>query len=210
MFVWIMVFTKVMIIKGFLLSNNDVLSLVKYLMEFMSHVDFYKFLNTDFSKYKETDKALWIIYNAYMINNLLSRFQGIQLYEWPCCTKVDDCYILGIKVKQYDRLAVRCDKCDTHTLCATCLGQTENGYYDIDRILDSVFQVDETHICKWCHNDKKATSPSCKFCNHHLLENASMKLQTEDFKDCRLHKWFDTITQTPQYFYMLDDCTSCR
>lgn len=206
-----MVFTKVMLLQGYVLSQKDVLSFIDYLKIFMGDVGnrHYKFLHTDFKEFDENKIREWISNKKAKINDLISRFMGIRLFSWPCCTKISDVYFLGVITKKYNRLRVRCNKCEKYSLCDTCIGQTENGFFDVSKILNTVFIVDDSHICQWCFNDKKEDVQQCKFCNYDKLIKAGMYLRQHNFRDERLEKWFNDSKLPTNFIYMLDDCLSC-
>lgn len=203
-----MVFTQLMVIKGYLLSQNDVFDFVRFLQKNMKSIRHqYEFLRMDIDKIDDKDD--WFMSYIPNINDFISRFKGIQLFTSPCCSDVAcKSFILGNKIKSYDRLNAKCNNCPSpHTLCDNCLGQTENGFYDVTKIFDKITQINEFHVCKYCNNDKRGDSENCKFCNWRSIIDKNISLSPTDNKDIRLKDWISN--RTANYYYMLDDCLSC-
>jgi hypothetical protein len=203
-----MVFTKVMVLKGYLLSIDEVFQLLEYLQNYMIDAGkYYKCLIIDPPNIK--NKKEWLIENLYELNNaVFSRFKKIQLYTPPCCSKMcQEYYVLGHCVKIYRRLDVQCEKCTNYFCCDTCLGQTENGFYDMNKLFNEIVEVNEKHVCGWCNNDKKDELNNCKFCNCQKLVEDGMTKRFDNFIDSRLNKW--ASDKSIKYYYMLNDCLSC-
>ena len=202
-----MVFTKIMILKGYLLTVNDVFEFVEYLQKLLGvHKKYYKFLDVELSDIK--DKNEWLIDNTHELNKILFRFKQIQLYTYPCCSDLQDVYyILAQCIKYYDRIYVECKNCSNFYCCDACMGQTENGYYDMKKVLDEIVEIDEKHICKWCNNDKRSDTKNCNFCDWQNLKSLGMHKRPIIFIDPRLSEW--AKNKPIKYYYMLDDCLSC-
>lgn len=135
-----MVFDTVQIIRGHLLSHDDLCNFVEYLKNFFGADELKNFFGVDESKrYPFLDeKSFDPRENLHLINDLISRFKGVKLYAWPCCSGVEGKYLLGHSVKKYSRLTVKCDVCEEYTCCDVCLGLTENGLYDVRKIFNEV------------------------------------------------------------------------
>ena len=65
-------------------------------------------------------------------------------------------YILGLKVhKYYHKVGFRCDKCEKYSLCDNCIGQTNNGVYDVRAMVTDSVEVNLRHVCLNCFADNK-------------------------------------------------------
>lgn len=204
-----MVFNHVMLLKGYLLTIDETFDFLKFIYDFMDNSRYlYKFLKKDPAIIPEKHREYFLMNHMAEINDLLIRFDKIQIYTPPCCSGISyKQFVVGHCLKQYERIQVGCDKCiNTPYCCNTCIGQTENGYYDIDVIFDNFLEVNKNNICQYCHNDKREELESCNFCNFVELEHDGMRLR-EIKTDERLNEW--TSKRNVKYYYMLDDCISC-
>lgn len=107
------------------------------------------------------------------------------------------------------------DICGPYHVCNECLGTTNNGTYDVDKILNSVVECPNEHICHYCKNDNRCVYEECKRCG-----SAPLKLTPgqKDHRDeynlinpselCIARNKVDSTKQI-KYYYMLDDCLSC-
>ncbi len=204
-----MVFSHVQILKGYLLSIDEVFDLLKFLNGYLNGQNHYPYLKDIDNVYDLKDKKEWLLYYTDEVNReILRRFRGIQLYTPPCCSKENiNTFVLGNCIKKYDRLDVKCEKCEKYTCCDGCLGETENGYYDANEIFSNFVEIDEDRICSWCNNDQKEKDAVCRFCRHHELEAAGMRLSPEQYPERRLNVWIKE--RRPKYYLSLDDCLSC-
>lgn len=81
---------------------------------------------------------------------------NITVFQFPCCSKNNGVkYIIGESLHKYYRKHTRCDKCEKYTVCDTCIGQTNNGYYDVDAIFSGPVEANIHHICLHCFADNK-------------------------------------------------------
>jgi len=196
-------YREVIIVKGYILSIEDVYDLVKFLRGMFTGRNrlVYPCLSAPAKKIANKSRS-WVDDNLFEINDILSRFNGITLYRSVCCSK-EKRYILGNPVIRYKHLPVKCDACPEHTKCKECVGQTVNGFYDIEKIFKNFTEVE--HVCEWCSSDKKQKG-KCKFCKHHKLEKRGMKLIKPE-PDVRLEEWIKN--RVPKHYYTLDDCIYC-
>lgn len=203
---------KLMIIKGYIINADSVLEMIEYIKTLFigDHGKMrYPFLYTNMSSFNHHQKKFWLLTHRYELNDVISRF-NIQLYYWSCCTIFKDLYIVGRNVKSYDQLSIKCDNCTSSSPCVKCLGQTNNGYYDIETISKNIVTIDEKQICKWCYNDHREISHNCHFCHCDALIVNGIKLIKKDDDDERIKPWIQNLNTIEQYVYMIDYCLSCK
>ena len=161
-----------------------------------------------------------------------------QLYDYRCCSKSKGkLFILGYPIHTYYRKKIRCSNCEEYSVCNDCIGQTNNGYYDVEKILDGPNEVNIRNVCLYCYADNKqdlnAPLKTCFVENGIFLKNDYDKsvrikcstcncVQNEhrsptDFLKFREYRWnilckflkrFN-INKDVKLYYMLDDCLSC-
>ncbi len=51
-------------------------------------------------------------------------------------------FIVGIEMHKYWRYGIRCDQCEKYSCCDRCIGNTNNGYYDVTAMVTSPVEVD--------------------------------------------------------------------
>ena len=159
-----MVYRHVMILKGFEFEIDDVINFIIFMANIWKKHNVYEFLQTNFSNMSMTDKKEWLTEHFYKINNNVLNNFGIKIFSPPCCSKIGwKKFIIGRCIKKYDRVNVKCKNCDKYSCCDFCIGITENGYYDVQNILNGLVGLDNNHICEWCYNDKR-NDTECKFC----------------------------------------------
>ncbi len=81
----------------------------------------------------------------------------IDLYSYPCCTEIrGEKYLVGEVVHTYYRKNVKCEKCPSYCVCDNCIGITNNGHYDVDKIINTPTTVPLEELCQHCfaHNRK--------------------------------------------------------
>lgn len=188
-----MVFTKVLIIKGYKLSKNELKDFLKSIYNEKSIRSKYGLVDciADFNENAEKKRLLHQIFH-------------------PHCCSTGKYYVFGVCVQTYYRVCVRCDKCNEFSLCDKCIGYTSNGNYDVENILDNFTKIDSNHICKYCHNDNRGSFTKCKFCNFKVKDNGNKDVESlfdKCFND-KVYKMFKK-EKTLEYFYALDDCLSC-
>lgn len=194
-----MVYKKVMIIKGYLLTPKKTMELLHYIGR--------KFNKPEYLQANYLDPHSLSDLN-HELNDFISRFNFIKLYGPRCCSGVKD-YIIGFEVRSYSRIFVKCTShCDEYTCCDKCIGLTSNGYYDVDNILQNYVQLDDDHVCKWCYDDTKENiSESNMLCEKCSKWDKKGRHLFSEFLDSRIKDWFDD--KECHYYYLLDDCLSC-
>ena len=69
----------------------------------------------------------------------------------------EDLYIIGLQMHvYYHKTGLKCGSCPKHSLCDSCIGQTNNGYYDVRSMNDRAVEVNLRHVCLFCFSDNKA------------------------------------------------------
>lgn len=143
--------------------------------------------------------------------------KNIDLYRFQCCSELNESScIIGTTVHTYYRKYIKCDKCTDYTCCDTCIGETNNGYYDVDTILNKLVECDPIRLCPTCFADNKSPflpKMKCTVCNRKWYEinPAHNEIYVAVMNDCRslvgLKK--DDPVEIPKFYFMLDDCVSC-
>lgn len=191
-----MVYSKVMIVKGWVLTLEEVCDLFMFLRDKAS--DVFTWLSPSSNQIKNEGR-LWFERCLVEINKALNKF-GITLYR--SYSPDEKHFIIGSTVMEYKRLPVECDECKEHTSCNICLGQTTNGYYNVSRLSKSFVEVENAHICEWCSSDKR-TEGRCNVCKYKKLESQGMRLVKFGL-DGRLPRWLSL--RLPKHYYVLDGC----
>ncbi|AQN68653.1 hypothetical protein [Saudi moumouvirus] len=198
-----MVYSKIILIEGYALSINELVEFLEYLRKSHSYLMPRDYKNETINLNVQ-EKIEWIEENGISIDSSY----GINIFGPRCCSETKD-YIVGKKIKTYKRVIIKCSNCDKHFCCDKCIGLTENGYYDVDTILNQVVPVKKSHICKYCHNDnKKSAKLKCKFCKFHKL-NGTCRPKIKWTKNHSEKIWFKNKKKSLGYFYQLNDCLSC-
>lgn len=90
---------------------------------------------------------------------------------------------------------------------------TENGFYDVDKILNTVVTIPDCQICNNCFHDNKETVAECKSCKYTntVHENYSWMIRLLVTKECKMSiQLGQKFREIPMnYIYMVDDCLSC-
>ncbi len=136
----------------------------------------------------------------------------ISFYGSKCCGKKET-VIFGIVVHTYYRSCQRCEKCDKYTVCDTCIGQTNNGNYDVDKMSEFDVKVERRHLCPNCFADNGSVFEFCKTCNHKFdkiprsydkwLAHVPYLFVLEELLSIA------KINKKPDFYYALNDCLSC-
>nr|QBK86397.1 MAG: hypothetical protein LCMAC102_01920 [Marseillevirus LCMAC102] len=133
-----------------------------------------------------------------------------------CCIKKRKMHLFGVCVHTYYRYHQRCENCEKYTVCDECIGQTNNGHYDVLTIAESDVKVERRHLCPCCFSDNKSDYDRCKTCNSKFdetprsfdkwLTNVSyFHLLGELLKDLEIGR---SLTDF-DFYYSVDDCLSC-
>ena len=172
------------------------------------------------------------------LNELCTKMhKDVEAFRFPCCSDSSNKkIILGVKMHTYYRKYIRCDNCETHSVCDTCIGNTNNGLYDVDKIFSDSAKCNPRHICQNCNADNKidlggklVTEPlvngkhveeknngciKCSTCN----STPSKFVSPMDAHKSRLSHFNREIAKLLKkgkiskefyFYYMIDDCLSC-
>ncbi|QGR54288.1 hypothetical protein [Moumouvirus maliensis] len=198
-----MVYNKIILIEGYVISVSELVEFLEFLRNshpYLVPIDYKR----ETINLITQDKIDWIKENG--IN--FDPSYGFKSFSPRCCSESND-YIIGKKIKTYKRVIIKCTDCDRHFCCDKCIGLSENGYYDVDTILNQVVPVNKNHICKYCHNDNKENAKfACKFCKFQELDGICRPINkwTENHTE---KIWFKNKNKSLGYFYQLNDCLSC-
>lgn len=143
---------------------------------------------------------------------------SLKLFQFPCCSDSNQtCFILGKKVKSWVRFITTCPKCEEYSLCDDCIGQTEFGYYDVQKILDGPVECPIENTCMYCWRDnRKPITNKCVACGH--KPNWQMRFnwpQENKFEHQPIVEALEAFMEDKKIegevkiYYMLDDCLSC-
>jgi hypothetical protein len=166
----------------------------------------------------------------------------LDMIIYPCCSDLgSECFILGRVVKIYNRTNKKCgihmcektvkgkcvcdspyssipNICGNYYICKSCLGDTENGYYDVEGILNNAVEINFKHICNECNHDNRKNiytkSRSCSLCKtkmntvQNISDNKSYKSVHKDIRKF-IGKYKKNYTPYVKFYYMLDDCLAC-
>lgn len=140
-----------------------------------------------------------------------TQINDLVLLGFPCCSELNsEQFIFGTIVSTYYRRYTTCNNDtrsqDGHVLsvCDECIKMTDNGAYDVDKILNTVVECPKDQVCPICYHDNKEIVDVCKRCNQ--------TIEQWNFQDYYLRKEmseYDLDTYPIKYYYMLNDCLSC-
>lgn len=192
-----MVFNTVSLVVGFIVTLEEALKLFDLTKE----------------EYEEEGDRL----GGETLKNL-NRCLKAKLYNYPCCSDLNQKkFIVGKVVKTWVRKCTRCPNCEEYSLCDNCIGQTCQGYYPVDKILNEIVECPIENVCMYCWKDnKKKIETECEDCGH--KPNWQMRFncpQENKFEDQELVKWLiaykteNGLNSDVKIYYMLDDCLSC-
>ena len=141
----------------------------------------------------------------------------VSVFSFGCCSKSrGKLFIAGMSRRIYVRVKAGCGKiidpqsaykwfCGVQRLvCDTCIGETDNGNYDVQAILDGPVVAPDEHICPNCYEDNRTTFEVCRRCRY-------PKTDEHERMDNQIKQVIKDMGGNPpiHYFYMLDDCLSC-
>jgi len=148
----------------------------------------------------------------------------ITVISYPSCSELSEkVYIIGKVFRTYTRQHnIRCGKCEEHSCCDNCLGQTENGVYPVEKFLNTVALVDRDRLCGKCkheslpvNNDRDLTHQRCTKCFVDQ-ENSMIHLSsyTDQIQRIIMSTKFSFSDHAPvgngaNFYYMVDDCFCC-
>jgi len=142
----------------------------------------------------------------------------IDLYVYPACSKIGGKkFIIGSIEKTWVRKLSKCAECEDDSCCNTCIGQTEYGHYDVEKILNQVVECPLKNVCMYCWRDNKKTiMKGCRACGH--IPNWDMRFNTpadNKFKDKPIVKEVEKYMQKKhiegevKIYYAIDFCLCC-
>jgi hypothetical protein len=122
-------------------------------------------------------------------------------------------YIIGICIRSYNRKQVRCTYCYDSNICAKCLGTTEHGVYDVQKIINKITKMNLEKLCPNCFHENKNTlynGEKCIYCNLHTgmyttpMENLSKTIEYISVLDY-LDDFDAFYKKNIRVYYMLND-----
>ena len=120
-----MVYTKILVIRGF------VLSLDKFAKAFGEDI-----------KTLDDEDIFHVIYD--LIDDFKKKFPHSQyeIFSYECCSKLHNKYVIfGKKIGEKKRDRKRCKNCEKYSLCDKCIGYMDSGeYYPVSEILDTIYE----------------------------------------------------------------------
>lgn len=175
-------------------------------------------INTDDLKLlsKEFDEDDYGSYVRSFSGNIPQLPKKSQLYDFPCCSNLSqEIYILGYSMHTYDRKFTKCDYCPKkYFVCDICIGETTNGYYDVETILNMPTEVNPENLCLYCFFDnKQKINTACHNCNKLPFNDISplnyLKLYIKQYTQLNRFLKKYKLERHIKFYYMLDDCLSC-
>jgi len=160
----------------------------------------------------------------------------IEIFRFQCCSDSSNKkFLIGIKLHTYYRKYINCNNCGANSVCDKCIGYTNNGYYDVQTILNQPTKVNIRNVCMNCYADTKhdlgsreqtceivnnlfiddgedAYKRKCKVCNctpsGYRSPEDTLEFHCSEYS--RVKKYVkNSINRTPKLYYMIDDCLSC-
>lgn len=181
-----MVYTRVKIVKGIVLTREQIENLIEI----------------------EEDDDVCDKFYVELVDGFETKLrghEGLRLFPFVCCSKIaGEIFIFGYEVNSFPRLRIQCSKCEEFSLCDKCIGETTNGFYDVEKILNEVVQVPNEIMCGHCNTDN-VVGGRCRLCfsTETKVYDHSKKITTFAKKHLNMEN------PLPSCFYMLDDCLSC-
>lgn len=186
----------------------------------------------------ELEKLMNVDSGGYPEKNVLTQVSDflIKVYTFPCCSPSQGKkYIIGIPLHTYYRMhGVKCNNCTDYFACNTCIGITNNGFYDVIKIFNKPVKVDINKICLHCFSDKQELNAlqidlpivnnrvqgdlknnnlqKCNTCGILPDNRFTQKTMLKKFnnKYSLLKEKSKNITNNSiNFYYMIDDCLSC-
>lgn len=163
-----------------------------------------------------------------VLDTLLCR-KDVEVCQFSCCSKSNGkLYLIGIRMHRYYRKSTRCENCPNYCVCDTCIGQTNNGHYDVEAILDGPTEANLRHVCLHCFADNRedlgapkedssAVGPQgmpCKTCglkpdDRFTPTKKLTRLHYHEQLKALFKKYEVTKNKEIKFYYMVDDCLSC-
>jgi hypothetical protein len=127
---------------------------------------------------KQATEILDIDADDYIVNQTLDKYDSykISIYNFPCCSESNQKnFIIGTSVKTWVRKCSECSECNEYGCCDNCIGQTCNGYYPVNDILNNPTECPTENVCMYCWKDnKKKIDGACEDCGHKPNWNMSL------------------------------------
>jgi len=160
--------------------------------------------------------------------------KNVNIYQLPGHNSKK--FIIGISLHKYFRKHVpNCEECDEYIMCDTCIGQTNNGFYDVITMIEEPIEVNIRNICFHCfsdHTDDLGAPLENILPADYMSERNSDRLQEcstcglkPDFRFCpktalnrnhyfdQLSKFFqdydELMNKKIKFYYLVDDCLCC-
>jgi hypothetical protein len=124
----------------------------------------------DFKYYIDTDGNMVSIF----MNEKDQKKEAPLTYDNNICCLADDkqSFYIYVPIQIYKRDCVKrgekndCKDCEEYTCCDQCLGKTTNGYYNVEKIRESLDPKDYEceYFCLFCGHDNKSKYQNCEKC----------------------------------------------
>jgi len=144
-----------------------------------------------------------------------------KIYSFPCCSTIkSEQFIICESVHTYYHKRSRCNDCKIYTVCEKCIGCTNNGFYDVEKILNEPTKVNISHICLNCFHDNRQDMNVPVNVGDHSVPNEGREcdvcgIKTVHNRDSRHmlahnHK-YERLSRYGQVdlYYIIDDCLYC-
>ena len=137
--------------------------------------------------------------------------QEVRLLNFPCHSAArGHKYVLGIQVHLYYRHFIRCPNCPELAVCDVCIGNTNNGVYDVQDICDRPTEIEPEHVCGRCFADNRRAvdhQNPCRDCR--LEESVKDRNKSITLRELRKLGNFYDLDKPLGFYYMIDGCLSC-
>jgi hypothetical protein len=203
LFLVVMVYTELYIVAGILFSKDQIIQALK-----VAKVNF-----------DENDEDSLLELKDIFYENLIRPHEqygakavgpNLRIFGFPCCSdSLNKFYILGYVIHTYYRRHVQCKDCGEHSVCDLCIGETNNGWYDVDTIANKPSHVPADRMCCFCGSDQVEANHRCKLCFRKNLERREhyVEASVKRFAHSILH--LDAGDCIVSNYLMLNDCLSC-
>lgn len=138
-------------------------------------------------------KNIFEVEDPYELDSIHDELNDkMELLSFNCCSKsANKLFIIGYTLHTYYRNYVRCEDCGERTVCDKCIGHTNNGYYDVQSILDGPTEVPIRNVCFNCFADNcvdmKARSETVQIVdNRYVFANGDEKHANDDALACKV------------------------
>jgi hypothetical protein len=149
----------------------------------------------------------------------------------------EEMFIVGIELHEYYRKHnCSCGDCEKYACCDACIGQTNNGYYNVQRMVTQPVEVNLRHLCFHCYSDNKEDLQApradhdfsdknkpfskegmfCKTCglkpDPRFTPETIMKRDSYRYQQLKLFiadKMPSLAEKEIKFYYLLDDCLCC-